>query len=500
MDRNAFSTHAQAHSPLHIETCLEACREQFNRIVSDVIRSQHHEAHQVEASLFKQLMQLGLLFLHLFFANHHGGDYGETVQTAQGLATRGRPSERAYFSIFGKLKIPRYLYAVDALSFAPLDVLLNLPVRCYSYFLAERVNLLNIQGAYEEATQLLHKLFDLRLSVSAAETLSQESGHQYEAYYAYKQTLPTTEKVEDYRVVSFDGKGVPMIKKEAAKIKARLGTGEKRQKKKEALVGVTYRINAYRRTAEEVAGNLVFPEQQPPVSEPTAKAPHSRYLASIQRPKRDVMREIKREVQAEHCDDTPLICVMDGAQSLWNAFQEVFKDIKNKVMILDIIHVLEYIWLMAYVKYPAVDDQAKIYVYEKLTLILQGKVASYILELQNEMLTGKWKKSQKATMKKVITYLRNHKQYMKYDVYLSQGYPIGSGVVESACSHVVKNRMEVPGARWSVSGAEAILRLRSVVKSQDWDAYWVFYTTCVQNDEFFSRADNSLNLQQKIPA
>ena len=42
------------------------------------------------------------------------------------------------------------------------------------------------------------------------------------------------------------------------------------------------------------------------------------------------MREIKREVQAEHCDDTPLICVMDGAQSLWNAFQEVFKDIKNK--------------------------------------------------------------------------------------------------------------------------------------------------------------------------
>jgi hypothetical protein len=112
-----------------------------------------------------------------------------------------------------------------------------------------------MQGAYEEATQLLHKLFDLRLSVSAAETLSQESGHQYEAYDAYKQTLPTTEKVEDDRVVSFDGKGVPMIKKEAAKIKARLGTGEKRQKKQEAFVGVTYRLNASRRTAAEVAGH-----------------------------------------------------------------------------------------------------------------------------------------------------------------------------------------------------------------------------------------------------
>jgi hypothetical protein len=98
-------------------------------------------------------------------------------------------------------------------------------------------------------------LFDLRLSVSAAATLSQESGHQYEAYDAYKQTLPTTEKGEDSRAVRFDGQGVPMSKQEAAKINARLGTGEKRQKKKEAFVGVPYRIKASRRTAEEVAGH-----------------------------------------------------------------------------------------------------------------------------------------------------------------------------------------------------------------------------------------------------
>ncbi len=191
---------------------------------------------------------------------------------------------------------------------------------------------------------------------------------------------------------------------------------------------------------------------------------------------------------------------MDGAKSLWTAFQDMFKDIKNKVMILDIIHVLEYIWLMANMKYKKEGDQAKSYVYEKLILILQGKVASYILELQNELLSGTWKKSQKQTFDKVITYLKNHKQYMTYDVYLSKGYPIGSGVVESACSHVVKNRMEVPGARWGVSGAEAILRLRSVAKSQDWDEYWTFYTTNAQNDDYFSQTHNTLNLQQKIPA
>jgi hypothetical protein len=127
------------------------------------------------SSTIKQLMQLGWLLLHVFFLHHQQGDYGPTLQTARGLATRGRPSERSYFSIFGKLKVERYLYSVGSMSFAPLDQFLNLPRRCYSYFLAERVNLLNIKDSYAETVNLLQRFFDLKLSVSAAETISQES-------------------------------------------------------------------------------------------------------------------------------------------------------------------------------------------------------------------------------------------------------------------------------------------------------------------------------------
>lgn len=116
------------------------------------------------------------------------------------------------------------------------------------------------------------------------------------------------------------------------------------------------------------------------------------------------------------------------------------------------------------------------------------------------MLTGSWKTSHKEIFTKGITYLKNHKQYMKYGVYLSQGSPIGSGVVESACGPVVKNSMELPGARWSVSGAEAMLQLRSVVKSQDWNDYWAFYTAHAHQPDNLPRTVNSLNLQQKIPA
>src|SRR5688572_20208914 len=144
IDLNVLSSPAQPQQTVPIEQGLEACREHFNHLLSEVLHAPHQEAHLVEASIFKQLMQLGLLLLHLFFVNHQQGDYGPTLQTAQGLATRGRPSERSYFSIFGKLQVKRYLYSVGSMSFAPLDQFLNLPVRCYSYFLAERVNLLNI--------------------------------------------------------------------------------------------------------------------------------------------------------------------------------------------------------------------------------------------------------------------------------------------------------------------------------------------------------------------
>jgi hypothetical protein len=225
---------AQPQPPSQIEQSLEACRDQFNHLLSEVLNSHHQEAHLVEASIFKHLMQLGLLLLHLFFLHHHQGDYGLTLPTLQGLATRGRPSERSYFSIFGKLKIERYLYSVGSIRFAPLDQFLNLPVRCYSYFLAERVNLLDLKDSYAETVELLRRFFDLKLSVSAAETISQESAALYQVYYEEKPSVGHVPELKDYTVASFDGKGVPMIKAEANKIKGRPGKGDKKQKKKEA--------------------------------------------------------------------------------------------------------------------------------------------------------------------------------------------------------------------------------------------------------------------------
>jgi len=110
------------------------------------------------------------------------------------------------------------------------------------------------------------------------------------------------------------------------------------------------------------------------------------------------------------------------------------------------------------------------WVFEKCKLILEGKTQELILELDSSC--KKVSKSKSLTIQKAIKYFTNHLQYMQYDQYLKKGYPIASGVVESACSQVVANRCELPGARWSINGAEAMLKIRSVTSSNLWDKYW----------------------------
>jgi len=473
-----------------VEGMIIKCKTKFNDILDELL-AMTKEANDAEKFIFKQIMELGLMLLSLYFSKFNKGNYGKTVKTAEGEAVRGATSDRKYFSIFGKIVITRYLYNVkeEGKTLAILDIVLNLPKRRYSYFLSELVATLSVNKAYGNAVNFLEKFFSIKLSVSAAETIAKESSQEYEDFYSDLIETPEIEKIEEdfYTIVSFDGKGVPVIKKEAAKIVGRLGKGEKKQKKKEALVGVKYTILPNVRSAEDVAKNLVYPEQKDKKSnqEGCEKniARNKRYIASIEKPKKEVMQEIQESINPKEFINKPLVCVMDGALILWQLFEEIFSSVVNKTMILDIIHVVEYIWKIAHVKYKEGNDKAKNYVYQKILLILKGNVLEYIEELEKELSKKKYSKKKKETISSVIRYLKNHKDYMMYDDYLSKGYPIGSGVVESACGHVVKDRMEISGARWGINGGESILKLRSIIKSENWEEYWGYYLRKVKDEK-----------------
>ncbi|GAA1949858.1 hypothetical protein GCM10009838_01170 [Catenulispora subtropica] len=58
---------------------------------------------------------------------------------------------------------------------------------------------------------------------------------------------------------------------------------------------------------------------------------------------------------------------------------------------------------------------------------------------------------------------------------MANGWPIATGIVEGAARHLIADRLDITGARWSPAGAEAVLKLRALISNGDLDAYWRYH-------------------------
>ena len=436
-------------------------------------------AYQMEQDIFDRVMRIGLAAMKGYFAAKGTGDVGEELTLPDDTVARKTDALRGrdYFSVFGKFKVPRTAYQrFGRASVMPLDAQADLPERCYSYLLQEWMDHLSIRESFKESEGTLTTLLGLTVSASRIEVVNQDSVNQaeYETFYAEK-TPPLAEQEGTIQVLGFDGKGVPVIKEEAAKLKARQGKGEKRQKNKEAMVGVSYTIDAHVRTAAEVAERLIFPEHTQQQAEPSVTPPPAqqiRRLASLEQPKQAVVEELLRDATTRDPKrQRPWVVVMDGALGLWALITSVLTG-HEYVGILDIVHVLEYLWDAGNALCGDGTEAAKRWVHAQLLKLLQGRVGRVIGGLKQTRSQRQLTAGQRKALTQAITYFENHRKWMHYDTYLEAGYPIGSGVVESTCGHTVKDRMEGSGRRWSIAGAESTLLLRSIVTSHDWEAYW----------------------------
>jgi hypothetical protein len=449
------------------------------------------EAHEAEEGIFKRLLPIGLAAIKLYFAQRGTGDVGPAITRAGGeMLPREKPLRgRDYFSIFGKFKVARTCYRTPGEpGIFPLDAQVNLPERCYSYFLQEWMTVFAVEHPFQESAGFFAQLFDLEVVESVVMEVAQEAPQDYEGFYAQRPLSPE-DAAGELLVVSFDGKGVPMLKEEAAKLKAKLGTGEKRQKKKEALVGVSYTVDPKPRAPEALAELLVDPEAararrpEDRVTDDAPRAQQVRRVASLGRTKPQVMDLIKADAERRDPQHRkPLVILLDGALGLWRLAPQLFKPWRRVTCVLDILHVVGYLWSAANALFGEQSKAGKRWVQQKLTELLRGRVGYVIGGLRQILTKPRLRKSVRETLAKVITFFHNHRRWMQYDAYLAAGLPIGTGVVESACGSVVKHRMEGEGKRWSLAGAEAILTLRSLKKSHDNDLrdYWRFHARQVR--------------------
>jgi hypothetical protein len=434
---------------------------------------------QVERELFSRLLAVGLALLEAFVAAQGDGDAGAELPTGDGRTVRRLkgPHVRRYLSIFGELLLRRWVYAErekQQIERAPLDERLGLPEGEFSYVLEDWLQRLCVKESYHEAVSDLREWLGVAPSERATEQMNQRMAERAEAFGVQHSAPPPDEEAE-ILVATADGKGVPMRRPMEERVRRgpRRVKGEKANKKQMAYVGAVYTIDRFRRTSDEVLDEIARRERA--IDRPVPQ--HKRVWAEMTRVAQGESCSgrqrlfVEMAIAAHERDPTrvkTLVCLMDGEAALWDVQREW---LPRAVGILDLFHVLERLWQVAHVFHREGSYEAEQFVARHLRLLLKGQVGYAIgcfKRLCDEhALSG----SRRRVVSAAIGYYENNRRHMRYDEYLAAGYPIGSGVAEGACRHVVKDRLEQTGMRWTVSGAQAMLHLRAIYLNGHWNKF-----------------------------
>jgi hypothetical protein len=443
-------------------------------------KSQSRTAYEVELTLFRRLLALGAKLLRLFFVQRAATRPNEPVYESDGTRLNYQGLHATtYFSVFGKVRFRRhYFYAPGYGGVCPLDAALSLPARRYSDLLRDWAEYCITDESYDESSRVLKHILNLSISKLALETGVQEDAVDVEAFYEQKAT-PPAECEGSILVVQADGKGVPMVRTEPANQAPRRGKGQKRTKKKEAVVTAIYTIAPYDRSPQEVVQALLRDLTEEQEAEQTASARPQR-PAPVDKEVRATLygkdlafeRLLERVAQREGHHIQQRVALTDGAEPLQDRFRA---SLPQFALILDIIHASGYLWDAANALMGETHPDRTTWVGEQLLEILSGRTTAVIQTLESLAQDASLSTAQRATLNTTIGYYQRNLPYMHYDQYLAQGWPIGTGVVEGACGHLVKDRMQRSGMHWTQPGAQAVLDLRSVRVNDDWDQFQHFH-------------------------
>jgi hypothetical protein len=391
---------------------------------------------------------------------------------------------RPYVSAFGPTPFRRDVYATretQRQEVVPLDAKLGMPESDTSYLLQKWSGTQFVKESYKESRGTLLAILGFAPSVNCLEDIAAAASEHADAYFEQQEPVDSTTE-EEILVATSDCKGVPMRKVDAPQKKQgdevlrrkRLKKGEKNGQKRMACVGGVYSVAPFRRTAEDVLNEILRQEKQEQRPKPQNKrlrAVLTRQVDGKEVNAKDVVfdwlaRAVQQRDPQEH---RTVVAIMDGETKLRD-LQEL--KIGRAIGILDIWHVTEYLWKLAYCFHAEGSDAAEAFVETYLRKLLEGKVGRVIGGIR-QMATKRDELSKHKCEKveQCLNYFAERSEYMKYDEYLAAGYPIGSGVVEGACRHLVKDRMEQTGMRWRIAGAQAVLSLRAIYVNDDWDAF-----------------------------
>jgi len=458
--------------------------------LSEMLDAEHSEVETYVIEEGRELQRL-LLAAHMEIRASREQKLQE-VKGADGVRrTTKRASARPLTTLVGKVDVSRTAYqAPDVSGLHPMDAALNLPGEQYSHgvrrLVAEHAAVMSFDDVRHEWVG--HT--GAKVPKRQVEELSVRAATDFEEFYVQRRA--DDGQVEEPRfgnllVLTFDGKGIVMVpedlrpatKKAAAKatrkLTTRLTSGEKRNRKRMAQVAAVYTVARHVREPKDVLADLDgTTDENARAKRP--KVSNKRVWASVASSPKEVILDAFCEADArDPKHQRQWVVLVDGNKDQLSII-EAIRDKHAVRIVIDVIHVLEYLWRAAHALCGEGTHEAEAWVQERLLELLQNRPAGNIAtHMRTAARTAKLQGSAAAAVQDAADYLNTYADYMQYGEAIAMGLPIATGVIEGACRHLVKDRMDRGGARWTLSGAEAVLRLRALRVSGDFNAYWEFH-------------------------
>lgn len=448
-------------------------------------KAQRMTHSEIESLICERGNELMRRLLQGYLDSLGAGPATAAVRNQDGVELKHRVEEgRNLESVFGTVRIVREgCRQGEVPAVYPLDARLNLPARKYSLGVERKSALEALKSSFSEAIRTVTEYTGACVPRRQLEEIAVRAAADFDAFYAHQPVVPP-EQTGPLLALSVDGKGIVMrtedlreATRKAAeqrehKLTARLSSGEKRNCKRMAEVAAVYTIQPHLRKPEDIISKL-----RPAGGKRVAPKPENkRVWASVEKDAEDVIAEVFQEaLRRDPRQEKTWIGLVDGNRDQLRVFKRLAKRYGVALfLVVDYIHALEYMWKAARALHgdtPGAED----WVLDRAFKLLQGKVSDVAAGIRRSATLQGLEGNAREVVDTCCNFLLNNAAYMKYDICLRKGYPIATGVIEGACRHLVNERLGISGARWGLMRAEAILKLRSLYLSGDFEEYWKFH-------------------------
>ncbi len=491
------------------ENPFAAARNAFEKLVQElsVVQTQKKTHSELE----KLINVRGIEVMRLLLQGHLEARGAEVslmpVRNKEGsVLSYQRERGRALESLFGTVWVNRIGYeAKGERMLYPLDGDLNLPRERYSLGVRQRVATEAVKNSFDEAVAAVSTTTGAHVPKRQAEELVSRAAIDFDGFYDQDSVVLEPEESGELLVLSVDGKGVVMrssdlrqptqkaAQKRKQKLSSKLSQGEKKGAKRMATVAAVYTVERFERTPEQVYANIM--QRLRLVERKRPRPEQKRVWASLQKAPKEVIGEVFDEALGRDPNQQKQwIALVDGNKTQLDLLKQYAqKHSLQLTIILDLMHVLSYLWKAAHAFFPSGSKESEEWVAERFLKLLSGQASSVAGGIRRSATLRGLSDSQRQPVDKCANYLLKYKAFLHYDEYLAQGFPICSGVIEGTCRHLINDRLDRTGARWSLKGAEAVLKLRSLYASGDLEDYWTFHERQEQQRNHNSRyADQTL--------